>query len=205
MQYLKRESAPGRHRKIKSNTSCTRLKEVAEGTPDYAENELSDGRVYAVNHRPMPDGGWVAIHQDVTEHKTIERALVESTEALRKSNSRFAAALENMSQGLCMIDPSQKILVANERYRQIYNLTEELVTPGTTLGQIVEYRSRNGNYAGPVPSEYIAAQLSNPTTIEKLGNGRVVLVLRHPMADGSWLTTHEDITDRWRNETRVAF
>ena len=56
-----------------------------------------------------------------------------------------------------------------------------------------------------MPSEYIAAQLSNPTTIEKLGNGRVVLVLRHPMADGSWLTTHEDITDRWRNETRVAF
>jgi diguanylate cyclase (GGDEF)-like protein len=183
----------------------SRLKEVADGTPYYAENELSDGRVYAVNHRPMPDGGWVAIHQDVTEHKNVERALVESTEALTKSNARFAAALQNMSQGLCMIDSSQQILVANERYRQIYNLTEGLVKPGTTLSEIIEYRSRTGNYVGPEPSEYVAAQVSSPTSIEKLGNGRVVLVLRHPMNDGCWLTTHEDITDRWRNETRVAF
>jgi diguanylate cyclase (GGDEF)-like protein len=183
----------------------TRLKEVAEGTPYYVENKLSDGRVYAVNHQPMPDGGWVAIHQDVTEQKKTERALVESTEALKNSNARFAAALQNMSQGLCMIDASQKILVANERYRQIYNLTDDLVKPGTTLGEIIEYRSGTGNYAGPVPSEYIAAQLSSPTTIEKLGNGRVVLVLRHRMSEGCWLTTHEDITDRWRNETRVAF
>ena len=97
----------------------SRLKEVAEGTPYYAENELSDGRVYAVNHQPMPDGGWVAIHQDVTEQKKTERALVESTEALKNSNAKFGAALQNMSQGLCMIDASEKILVANERYRQI--------------------------------------------------------------------------------------
>ena len=109
---------------------------MAEGTSYYVENELSDGRVYAVNHQPMPDGGWVAIHQDVTEHKNVERALVDSTEALKKSNARFAAALQNMSQGLCMIDSSQKILVANERYRQIYNLTEALVTPGARLAKL---------------------------------------------------------------------
>jgi len=183
----------------------TRLKEVAEGKSYFAENELSDGRVYAVTHQPMLDGGWVAIHQDITEHKKIELALVGSTEALKNSNARFAAALQNMSQGLCMVDSSQRILVANERYRQIYNLSDEMVKPGTTLSQILEFRSASGNYIGPAPAKYIAAQVNNPTDIEQLGNGRVVHILRHPMADGCWLTTHEDITERWRNETRVAF
>ncbi len=183
----------------------TRLDEVASGRSYYTENELSDGGVYAVNHQPMADGGWVAIHQDITEHKKIERALIESTEALKNSNARFAAALQNMSQGLCMIDSSQNILVANERYRQIYNLPEELVQPAATLTQIIEYRSQTGNYIGPLANEYIASQLNNPTDIEKLGNGRVILTIRHPMSDGCWLTTHEDITERWRNETRVAF
>ena len=51
----------------------------------------------------------------------------------------------------------------------------------------------------------MAAQLNNPTHIEKLGNGRVVMILRHSMDDGCWLTTHEDITERWRNKTRVSF
>jgi PAS domain S-box-containing protein len=169
----------------------TRLEEVVGGNAYYAENQLSDGRVYAVNHQPMPHGGWVAIHQDITEHKTVQRALIESTDALKASNARFAAALQNMSHGLCMIDASQKLLVANERYRQIYNLPEELVQAGTTLCEVLEFRTGSGNYVGPAPAEYIAAQLSNPTHIEKLGNGRVVLILRHAMADGCWLTMHE--------------
>jgi diguanylate cyclase (GGDEF)-like protein len=183
----------------------TRLDEVAAGQTYYAENELSDGRVYAVNHQPMADGGWVAIHQDITDLKKTEGALVESTEALKNSNARFAAALQNMSQGLCMIDGAQRVLVANERYRQIYGLPEELVTPGTPLSRIIEFRVSSGNYIGLAPEDYVAAQLRNATDVEKLGNGRVIMILRHPMADSCWLTTHEDITERWRNETRVAF
>jgi diguanylate cyclase (GGDEF)-like protein len=33
---------------------------------------MRDGRTFAVNHRPMPDGGWVAIHQDITAQKRAE-------------------------------------------------------------------------------------------------------------------------------------
>ncbi len=182
-----------------------RLEQVRSGAAYSAENELTDGRVVAVNHQPMANGGWVAIHNDITAHKNIERALVESTEALTKSNARFTAALQNMSQGLCMFDAEQRILVANERYRQIYNLSEDLVKPGTTLQEIIEYRTESGNYGGPDPAEYTAAQFRNSTDIEKLGNGRVVMILRHAMTDGCWLTTHEDITERWRTETRVAY
>jgi diguanylate cyclase (GGDEF)-like protein/PAS domain S-box-containing protein len=183
----------------------TRLLEVTEGNPYYAENELSDGRFYAVTHRPTPGGGWVAIHQDITENKKIERALRDSTEAQNNSNARFAAALQNMSQGLCMVDSAQRIVVANERYRRIYNLPEELIKPGTALREIIEFRCVNGNYIGPAPAEYLAAQLNSSSDIEKLGNGRVVLVSRQPMADGCWVITHEDITERWRNETRISF
>jgi diguanylate cyclase (GGDEF)-like protein len=183
----------------------TRINQVSDGVPFSSENELTDGRVVSVNHQPLAEGGWVAIHNDITSYKDIQHALVESTEALKKSNARFAAALQNMSQGLCMFDPEHRILVANERYRQIYNLPEELVKPGTPFGKIIDYRCESGNYNGPDPGEYTAAQFRNSTDIEKLGTGRVVMILRHAMADGCWLTTHEDITERWRTETRVAY
>jgi diguanylate cyclase (GGDEF)-like protein/PAS domain S-box-containing protein len=182
-----------------------RLDNVVTGKTRNIENILNDGRVIAVNFQPMADGGWVAIHHDITERKNAERALLESAAALKKSNARFAAALQNMSQGLCMFDAEQRIMVANERYRQIYNLPEDLVKPGTTLIQIVDYRMTSGNYGGPDPAEYIAAQFRDSTDVEKLSNGRVVMILRHSMADGCWLTTHEDITERWRTETRVAY
>ncbi len=183
----------------------TRINQVSDRRPFSSKNHLTDGRVIFVNHQPMPDGGWVALHHDITTHKNIERALVESSAALTQSNARFAAALQNMSQGLCMFDAEHRILVANDRYRQIYNLPEELVKPGTSFEAIVDYRRISGNFTGANPAEYIAGKFRNSTDIEKLGNGRVVMILCHAMPDGCWLTTHEDITERWRTETRVAY
>jgi diguanylate cyclase (GGDEF)-like protein/PAS domain S-box-containing protein len=48
------------------------LTDVRRREPYYCEIALRDGRTFAVNHRPMPDGGWVAIHQDITAQKQAE-------------------------------------------------------------------------------------------------------------------------------------
>jgi diguanylate cyclase (GGDEF)-like protein/PAS domain S-box-containing protein len=40
--------------------------------PYYAEYLMCDGRTFGINHRPMADGGWVAIHQDITAQKKAE-------------------------------------------------------------------------------------------------------------------------------------
>ena len=50
----------------------SRLAEVRKREPYDIETAMRDGRVLAINHRPMPDGGWVAIHQDITAQKRAE-------------------------------------------------------------------------------------------------------------------------------------
>ena len=37
-----------------------------------------------------------------------------------------------------------------------------------------------------------------------LPDGRTIAVLNHPMSDGGWVATHDDITDRQRAEQRIA-
>jgi diguanylate cyclase (GGDEF)-like protein len=49
-----------------------RLEEIGKSKPYYSVNALRDGRVLAVSHQPMPDGGWVSIHQDITAQKEAE-------------------------------------------------------------------------------------------------------------------------------------
>jgi PAS domain-containing protein len=46
-----------------------RLREVSEAQPYQVINALRDGRRIMVTHQPIPNGGWVAIHQDVTSQK----------------------------------------------------------------------------------------------------------------------------------------
>ncbi|WP_428488377.1 putative bifunctional diguanylate cyclase/phosphodiesterase [Rhodopila sp.] len=45
-------------------------------TPSDTVVELTNGRVIAIHHRPMPDFGWVATHEDVTERKRVEAQIV---------------------------------------------------------------------------------------------------------------------------------
>jgi diguanylate cyclase (GGDEF)-like protein len=49
-----------------------RLEEVGKSKPYYSVNELRDGRIFAVSHQPMHNGGWVSIHQDITAQKQAE-------------------------------------------------------------------------------------------------------------------------------------
>ena len=205
LEILKARIAVGSSPNDSEQYIADRLVEAFLPEAGCITNELRDGRVFAINRRSMPGGGSVAIHQDITEQKNLERALLERTNELNEANSRFSAALQNMSQGLCMFDASHKIVVVNDRFRQIYDLPERLTKPATTLLEILEYRATTGCLRGLTPEEYIKAHMEDPTEIQELGNGRIVLIMRRRLADGSWLTTHEDITERRRHETRVAF
>ena len=49
---------------------------------------------------------------------------------LAVQNARFDAALNNMSQGLVMFDQSARLVVCNQRYMEMYGLSDEIVKPG---------------------------------------------------------------------------
>jgi diguanylate cyclase (GGDEF)-like protein len=46
---------------------------VAVGNvPSDTEIELANGKILEIHHRPMPDGGWVATHEDITQRRQVE-------------------------------------------------------------------------------------------------------------------------------------
>src|SRR5437764_585914 len=49
---------------------------------------------------------------------------------MRTQNERFDAALNNMSQGLCMVDASQRLIVCNAQYRSLFGLDAASVRNG---------------------------------------------------------------------------
>jgi len=48
------------------------LADINQGKPKALLCELSDGRAIAVMNQPMPGGGWVATHEDITESRRRE-------------------------------------------------------------------------------------------------------------------------------------
>lgn len=174
-------------------------------TEPRQEYELANGCKILIHRKPLPDGGWVATHEDVTEQKSSEHLLAEKAAELERMNMRFDAALNNMSQGLCMFDAGQKVMVSNARYGDIYRLSRDQIKPGTPLRQILEYRREQGTNFATATEVYLNVNVKEAEDIQELADGRVIAIARHALPNGGWLTTHEDITDRATNEKRIAF
>jgi diguanylate cyclase (GGDEF)-like protein/PAS domain S-box-containing protein len=112
------------------------------------------------------------------------------------------AALENMSQGLCMFDADGKILLFNERYANMVGLPAATLTGLSLLDLLLKYQKATGE-SGDDPEEFFARVVADAregkssTKITKTSAGRTLRVVDQPMQLGGWVSTFEDITE-WR-------
>jgi len=128
---------------------------------------------------------------------------------LRSKNLQLDTALNNMSQGLVMFDSTERLIVWNERYPHMYGLPRGFLKPGITLRQLLKYVADTGIVTSD-PEEYIAnlrarlAQGETVDTFRQLTDGRTIRIANQPMANGGWVGTHEDITNRLAAEQQIA-
>ena len=167
------------------------------------EARLADGRWLRVSRSATQDGGFVAVLSDVTVLKTQE-------EKLKATNLSLDAALENMSQGLCLYDGDSCLTVVNRRFAEIYGLDAAAVRPGLSFDAVLRLKIAAGGHGAIEPADYLARRkevLSRPgTTIYEEGVlGRTVAIVHHPMARGGWVATYEDVTERRQAERQILF
>src|SRR3981081_1109478 len=170
---------------------------------DTTIQEFTDGRIIAYTVHPMPGGGGMATHEDITEREELNARLKkqyelgrEQEEALRTRNFQFDTAINNMSQGLCFFDSDHRLIVCNDRFVEMYDIPFGRVGPGTPLTEIVDLRFESGSFPAMTRDEYLrwrtnVAVSAEPTdSIVELRNGKTFKIRHRPMADGGWVATH---------------
>jgi NO-binding membrane sensor protein with MHYT domain len=121
---------------------------------------------------------------------------------VREQNQHLAAALDNMTQGLCMFDGSARLIICNEPYLEMYGLTREHTYPGVPLRELLEYRTNTGTFFQDI-DEYVEAAKRRVVEGKVFNNvvevrGRMISIANRPSPGGGWVSTHEDVTDRRR-------
>jgi PAS domain-containing protein len=134
-----------------------------------------------------------------------------TADVLRSINLRFDAALNNMSHGLLMCDADMRVVVVNRQFCKIYGIDPAAVGLGSTYSDVLALSMAAGNHPGrktdDVITEWVPALHGDQraTSVRTIGNGQIIAVSNERMADGGWVATHEDITERRRTEDRIAF
>ena len=164
------------------------------------ETRLADGRWLRISKSPSQEGGFIIVCSDISEMKQQKLKLTAT-------NLRLDAALDNMSQGLCLYDANSRLSVVNRRFSAMFNLPSALVTPGMTFREVLELSVAVGNHPGKSIDDLIAEPTiyAADTHFQELDQGRIVAVAHRPTVDGGWVATYEDVTERRQAEARIIF
>src|ERR1051325_620909 len=129
---------------------------------------------------------------------------------IKERDVQLITAVNNMSHGVVMFDAQERMVVCNERYIEMYGLARDLAKPGVLLRDLVQHRIATGTLKRDA-EEYRATLLSGvargevTSWVVENSNAKAICVTNRPMPDGSWVATHEDITERRRAEKRIEF
>lgn len=120
-------------------------------------------------------------------------------------------AFEHIPFGVCMFDAEDRLILANSRFREIYDHPLELVCPGTPFRSIIaatkgtEVVSRGTLETGA--ERPLHNQPDDKIIVREwqLEDGRQIEITVARIADGSCVALHEDVTEQRRALSRIVY
>ncbi len=128
-----------------------------------------------------------------------------SEQKLALEKQRLDTAVNNMSQGLLLFDSSERLVICNPRYVEMYGLSPDVVKPGLYFRDLIRHREESGSFRGDIEGyrSALMADLSHGTARAmqiKTADGSSIRIVNHPLPDGGWVSTHEDLSEKHRAE-----
>ena len=176
---------------------------IAAGKTTQFLKSLKDGRTVCITNRPLPAGGWVATHEDITERRRAEQQAQEA-------NAYLHAVIEAMPAGLIIYDSEDRYILCNRRFDAMYPKTADLRVPGMKFEAILRTGLARGVYDEAVGREeaWIAERLAahlEPSSVyeQRHANGCWIRVEDCRMPNGGHVGVRVDVTQLKQREEQV--
>ena len=87
---------------------------------------------------------------DVTDRKRTEQELLDSQTKLARSQQRLLDAIECMNDGFVLYDEDDRMVLCNSKFNDFYDLSPELLKPGTRFEDQIRWSASLGAIADAV-------------------------------------------------------
>ncbi len=156
---------------------------------------------------------------------TVATIVGEASQALRFNQRVLEAALENMSQGISVVDSDLRLVAWNRRYAELFEYPGSMLRVGVPVAELLAHNfSHVSSHLLGASGDGAAGRASGPSALEEAGQvakriahmragtpyvaerrfGDAVVEIRgNPMPGGGFVATFTDVTDFRRNEAEL--
>ncbi|HEX5694128.1 MAG TPA: PAS-domain containing protein, partial [Arenimonas sp.] len=143
-----------------------------------------------------------------TDLDTVATIVGEASQALRFNQRVLEAALENMSQGISVVDAELRLVAWNRRYAELFDYPPPLLQVGVPVAELVAHNVRRGLAGQGPPEREVGKRLRHmragtPYVAERRFGEVVVEIRGNPMPGGGFVATFTDVTAFRRSESEL--
>jgi diguanylate cyclase (GGDEF)-like protein/PAS domain S-box-containing protein len=174
-----------------------------------AKIRLPDGRVrftHAIARPHRNDDSsvtWTGVILDASRIKEAEQAA-----AAAEANTR-EAIVDSLSQGILLFDKADRLVIANEFFRELYPVLGEIAVPGVHRSDLLrtEYelltRNRRDSDHDTLANRLDLRDQGTFVAERRLGEERWIMVTEHRGRDGGTVALYTDVSELKLRENRI--
>lgn len=138
--------------------------------------------------------------------ETVAQIVGQASRDLRFNQRVLEAALENMSQGISVVDDQLRLVAWNARYAELFAYPPALLRVGIEVAALVRHNVGGGligavDVAAEVDKRLHHMRAGTPYVAERtLRGGQVIEIRGNPMPGGGFVATFTDVTAFRRTE-----
>ncbi len=124
----------------------------------------------------------------------------DTAQAMQFNMSALLTSLENIDQGISVIDKDLRLVAWNKRYTDLFSYPEDLITVGANIEPLIRYNVLRGE-CGPGEVEYhVQKRLEHLRSgtphkfTRQRDDGHVIEMVGNPLPGGGFVTSFHDIT-----------
>ncbi len=181
------------------HNSCT-LNHQASPDEDFltfCERALG-GVIGASSAKVLLDSALRGKKMDFTE---VINFFDDTTQAMQFNMTALLTSLENMDQGISVVDKHLNLVAWNKRYAALYTYPEDFLAVGIPIEKLIRFNASQGEFGKLDVEAEVEKRLEHlrsgtPHRFKRQRkDGRVIEMVGNPLPGGGFVTSFNDITD----------
>lgn len=187
---------------VGSETAADVFKGIADSkTIDRADRRKAERMIASVVGIPSARAFVSsALYGSSLTHEEVARILDDTGQSLRFSKGLLAATLENIDQGVSVVDRDLNLVAWNSRYLDLFSYPADMVRVGAPVATLIRYNAERGECGPGEVDAHVERRLSHmrrgqPHSFKRVRpDGRIVKTVGGPMPRGGYVMSFTDVT-----------